>query len=663
MARGEPAVATNEVVRHTLDRQAETRAAFVKQGSDPNDVLKALSGATDLARTLWISFLTFGTYLVITVAGVNHKQLFLETPITLPLLNAQLPLVAFFWVAPILFLIFHLYLLINLKLLADQVHFYYALMEESALPEEARERVRLQLPNFMLAQRLSGTLAQRHSAAGALLAFTTWITLVLGPIILLMLIQLRFLPYHSQPVTWVHRLALFTDLAMVWYFWPLIRCKDRNCLHGVISAAGSLAALCFSWLLATFPGEPQENVHKKLPWLLFTESGSARIERGTLPGLFTNTLLLSDYQPIDPEKFAKIESRKADAKLEIGSKEISIDLSHRDFRNADFTNIVLPRANLDDAILDGASLYGAKLVAASLMRASLRSASLDKASLQGANLQEASLPGASFQFARLQAADLRRALLQGASLDSSKMEGVDLRGARLNGASLKFARLEFAKAGHDVQLAELSGASLQESVLFGVSLSGISLDGVSFAGAHVWRNKGHLDHTERSNLHSIAEVQRLYGPQTDKPRSIVTRYDALYASAMVGVPQEFQQSLKDSFARLDPAKPEPQDATHWANIKGASGDAYPGILATVLERIACVKGNDDEHRWDVARDISLGCSEGYRECALHYTRNRRESPSRRGSLRRPAAHRKNASTRRAGLPGRGRARSRYPRQA
>ena len=106
------------------------QAKFIEQGSDPVIAKKALEDATNLSRNLWVSFLTFGTYLVITFAGVTHRDLFLQTPITLPVLNAKLPLVTFFWVAPMFFVIFHLYLLLSLKLLADQVHHYLGLMTD-----------------------------------------------------------------------------------------------------------------------------------------------------------------------------------------------------------------------------------------------------------------------------------------------------------------------------------------------------------------------------------------------------------------------------------------------------------------------------------------------------------------------------------------------------
>jgi hypothetical protein len=78
----------------------DVRAKFIAQGTSPDIAKKAIEDATGLSRGLWISFLTFGTYLVITFAGVDHRDLLLETPIELPVLKAPLPLVTFFWVAP-----------------------------------------------------------------------------------------------------------------------------------------------------------------------------------------------------------------------------------------------------------------------------------------------------------------------------------------------------------------------------------------------------------------------------------------------------------------------------------------------------------------------------------------------------------------------------------
>jgi hypothetical protein len=68
-------------------------------GIDPKDVdalQKALNDAAGKASLLWTTFVTFELYLAIAFAAVTHRDLFLETPIRLPVLNVELPLVGFF---------------------------------------------------------------------------------------------------------------------------------------------------------------------------------------------------------------------------------------------------------------------------------------------------------------------------------------------------------------------------------------------------------------------------------------------------------------------------------------------------------------------------------------------------------------------------------------
>ncbi|MGA8158927.1 MAG: hypothetical protein WB822_22510, partial [Rhodoplanes sp.] len=100
-------------VRPRRDGEASTAgtkpANAAAQAEDLDKVRGAVVGSADMARNVWVLFLSFGTYLAIAVGSVTHHQLLVEKPIRLPLLNVELPLVAFFLVAPLLFLIFHIY--------------------------------------------------------------------------------------------------------------------------------------------------------------------------------------------------------------------------------------------------------------------------------------------------------------------------------------------------------------------------------------------------------------------------------------------------------------------------------------------------------------------------------------------------------------------------
>ena len=85
-----------------------------------------------------------------------------------------------------------------------------------------------------------------------------WFTVVFAPVLLLLFIQLKFLPYHSSSVTWFHRGALFTDLGLLWLFrFSAMRSgSSRNQISfTAVFAVLTAGLLTFSIAIATFPGE------------------------------------------------------------------------------------------------------------------------------------------------------------------------------------------------------------------------------------------------------------------------------------------------------------------------------------------------------------------------------------------------------------------------
>ena len=224
-----------------------------------------MDDAAGMSRNLWLAFLSFGTFLVVTVGAVKHSDLLRESPIKLPLLDVDLPLFAFFWVAPLMVLIFHAYLLLNLKLMVDNVHRYNAMLKVSALKPDEEDNFRLLLTNFPFVQLLAGTSYSRRGFLGWLLATIVWITVVLGPLVLLLLMQLQFLPYHSSFVTWVQRIVIAIDLGLLWYFWP--RIMDTPPKDRVLDRVGYWLGIAGTALTSFYP----------LVSLHFPESGPTKI--------------------------------------------------------------------------------------------------------------------------------------------------------------------------------------------------------------------------------------------------------------------------------------------------------------------------------------------------------------------------------------------------
>src|SRR5580692_3827076 len=100
---------------------------------DPKDVdelQRALNDSAGKASVLWTTFITFELYLAIAFGSVTHRDLLLETPIKLPVLNVELPLVGFFIVAPTLLVIFYFYVVLQLLALAKKTEQYDVLLRE-----------------------------------------------------------------------------------------------------------------------------------------------------------------------------------------------------------------------------------------------------------------------------------------------------------------------------------------------------------------------------------------------------------------------------------------------------------------------------------------------------------------------------------------------------
>jgi hypothetical protein len=126
---------------------------------DPKDLgelQKALNEAAGKASVLWTTFVVFQLYLAIAFGSVTHRDLFLENPIKLPLLNVDLPLVGFFVVAPAVLVILHFYVFRQLAGLASGAKDYNTLLAVDVPDASDRQYVRRRLDVFPILQFLAG---------------------------------------------------------------------------------------------------------------------------------------------------------------------------------------------------------------------------------------------------------------------------------------------------------------------------------------------------------------------------------------------------------------------------------------------------------------------------------------------------------------------------
>jgi uncharacterized protein YjbI with pentapeptide repeats len=488
------------VVAKSEEEKSSAPSSIAGEAKDLNAVRKSVEDAAAVSGGLWLSYLFALFYIAIAAGAVTQADLLLENAVKLPFFNVELPLKAFFFLSPLLFLITYAYTLAHLVLLADRAKRFHALLNEQIKPQgddeegaRIRNGLQRQLPSNILVQFLAGPDDIRRGWFGVLLKTIAWTSLVIGPVLLLLLLQVQFLPYHNGTITWMHRLALLAALLLVWWLWRKILTGwgERQWASWLALATGlasSFAILGFSWTVATYPGEWQEN-HlpsvRVIPTRWFwdrepgqesTSTSSVSLHEWFFAGevdditrrrksLFSNTLVLPGFDIY--------EALKIDEPTKDQWKTHSIDLRGRHLEQSIFDLANLPNVDLSGAYLEGASLVGAQFRGALLNSARLQGATLFWTGFQGASLPRAQFQGNDLLFTQLQGAFLQEAHLEGATLLGAQLMGTNLNRAQLQGASLVAVNL----SGASLSAAQLQGTFFGNSQVWGVSLENAQLQG------------------------------------------------------------------------------------------------------------------------------------------------------------------------------------------
>lgn len=174
---------------------------FAAKADDLESLRGAVVDAASVGTGLWLSYLFALFYFAVAAGAVTHRNLLLEDPVKLPFLNVELPLTAFFILGPVVFLIFHGYVLLHLVMLAGKTGAFDKALSDQVADDNRRTRLRRQLPSNVFVQFLAGPRDVRYGVVGVLLKAVAWISLVFAPIGLLGLFQLQFLPYHDPVIT------------------------------------------------------------------------------------------------------------------------------------------------------------------------------------------------------------------------------------------------------------------------------------------------------------------------------------------------------------------------------------------------------------------------------------------------------------------------------
>jgi uncharacterized protein YjbI with pentapeptide repeats len=601
-------------------------------------LLASLNGSAERFQTLWFSFLGLTLYLAIAALATTHRNLLLGEAQTLPILNIKVELLPFYVIAPLLYLVFHFYLLMMLALLARTAAEFDKQLRTTIADDGDRERYRAQIGNALFLQLLVGMKGERTGMNAFLLGLIALITIVLAPLATLVLMQMMFLPYHHLRITWWHRGMVVADLVLIIVM--TYRCFFPRGVRKAPLVLGALnrkprwaTAMAFCVLLAValaplvdwlsfrqgrWAGEPRASSFKEwAQWMEGTQPQFPEVlpdytatANGVVFGLFPDRLELGGEtivgeKTLDGTK-KEIASRGGDfvPTIKFDGRDLqAANLSGADLRGVSLNGAAMRGTNLTSARLDGARIscqqQGASWVCAQLQRdlmaAQLRGANVNGAQLQSARLMLADLQGADLVFAKLPGVDLGGAWLQGADLRAAQLQGADLSEAQLQGADLLGAELQ----GADLSGAQLQGADLLSAQLQGADLRRGAMEDSEFRDPLVFRTDTTGASLAMTPIRSV-QAERVRPRATDDTSPVpLTPLDV---DGWLEAATEFAREVDkaDIAKRFDRLKPDfqqdEQDKSHqakWTELENQSltrdpgGVIYRRRLADRLGELAC----------------------------------------------------------------------------
>lgn len=390
----------------------------VKKDSVAVALLKSVNESSKAVRPLFVGFLAVMAYVVVIVAGIQDVDFLVGLGAKLPIIDTQVPFKAFFAFTPVLLVVYHFQILIQLSILGRTAARFRRRIDRV---EKDKSRLALETDSFMLSYFVAGP---EKGAFNSLLVIPLIITLIVAPPFLLGYLQAAFLPYQSEPVTWWHRFWLLIDLSLIIYLVPRtfdgtpefsgvmpaaakLRCRRKY--RGMVRLLISLLVVPlvgFSFFSALIPGEHLENflvgksnatlnqaIELPLTRLLFFPLGSEQ-KRKSAENCLDRSEFRFFHRNIDvcrrvivkhfakPDKHGDLMSYDPSALPAVEG----VTLVSRNLRFANFFSSRLPLANLSESDLRGASFVDADLRFTSFSGANLKDAKFSGALLIGATL-------------------------------------------------------------------------------------------------------------------------------------------------------------------------------------------------------------------------------------------------------------------------------------
>lgn len=439
--------------------------------------LKVVEAASKNAQKLFTSVLLGCLYSVLTIATTTDIGLLTNSAASpLPIIGTPIPIVGFYWIAPLLLLCLYFYFHVYMQRIWDGLAGLPAVFPDGrALHERAYPWLLNGLVHAYFVRLITNRPPLARLQVGISILLAWWVVPTT-----LVLFWIRYLPRRDWYGTAVHVVVLVISVVAAIHLHRLARATLRGAERKPLSWSEALkdagvyklgvlglvvmivlSFVCFGAIEGIPPHVYEDPTAHQPPDLKVTDI------RRLVPLAFTlvGYSPFADLREIDVStKPAGWSGEESEIRLVKGGRLRGANLRYVQASRVFLVNADLREGNLEGADLREADLRASQLQKVKLERANLVRAKLEGSDLRGADLRRANLSGSSLFSANLQSASMQQADLTGANLQAANLKGADLRSAKLAGARLNHLQLK----------ADLEAANLLETDLMGADMIGVT---------------------------------------------------------------------------------------------------------------------------------------------------------------------------------------------
>jgi uncharacterized protein YjbI with pentapeptide repeats len=503
----------------TPDKILRKRILVDETKIDIKERINSINNSCATARTGWFAWLGFSAYMMVSVAGVTHIDLFLNSRLKLPIIGIEVPLSQFYSVAPVLYLLVYVGVLFQHETLAQKLWSF-----ESSLPEEKQssnliQSLHLLLSSYFFCQAISGI----NRDITRYIRYKVFITLGILPVCVLLCFQITFLPFHSDAITTLHQLLVLISVSLASHFIARFFKVKRFLFEYV-----SLPILAFLSIVSVVPDSFEDRLWAalfptRLPlgcdeqeWVqggrrtaffftaLLFEGGVDKKLGRQMRGFPRSIVLTNSTLGVDGEASARIDLRNRDLSY------ATLDRSH--FNRIDFTGTKLDFASFSEAELNDVTfqcIYNQfksvtirdfvprwndnidpgdstkRDVYYDIYCTYLRSVDFRSATLNKVKLPNATLENADFTFAKIVSSDFSSVVMIGARAGGAIFYKSNMTDSNISGA--EFSNAFFISS--NITRANLTLSNLKFSFIMHSDLNESIVYGVDLRSAVIWNSR------------------------------------------------------------------------------------------------------------------------------------------------------------------------------